>query len=328
MFFSSLFLMFALSGVCLPIIFYQANMYKVDFLSDMQVQSLAKISALKASVTSSTIPVSIMLTTIMANPFDTTILISNYNTFGRVAINIEEEEREEGQSVCSTIEIAPNGVIQKAYPLAGNEKAINIDLFATSQPRDPDSNDDLYKSPNRHENTINIIKDRGMFLNGPLRLAQGYDAIIISKAVFVKGVNADVNFLPLYKAISNCDPAICYNSTSREKVWGIVTGIVKWDMIKQSLQSLESQKNKYAFKLSSFDTKGENEVIFLQSSALYDSALNSNVDPFQTTINTFNLQWSLFVKPVDRNELIPEYRNPLIIAVVVVSVLLSLALYR
>ena len=70
----------------------------------------------------------------------------------------------------SSLQLAPQGIVSKIYPLAGNEKAIGHDLL---------------NDPARRADAIETIKSRKLTLAGPFELLQGGVAVIGRLPVFL-----------------------------------------------------------------------------------------------------------------------------------------------
>jgi PAS domain S-box-containing protein len=77
-----------------------------------------------------------------------------------------------GASDVRVFAIAPGGVIRYLYPLAGNERAQDLDLF-----RDPRTRDDALRT----------LKSRGVTLSPPYELRQGGLGLVARQAVFDRG---------------------------------------------------------------------------------------------------------------------------------------------
>lgn len=77
-----------------------------------------------------------------------------------------------------TLQLAPDGIIQEAYPLAGNESVIGHDLFS-----DPEA-EDLY-----------LAKESGMMaLTGPFLFIQGWKGYVGSLPVYLTAPNGEKVF--------------------------------------------------------------------------------------------------------------------------------------
>lgn len=79
----------------------------------------------------------------------------------------------------SSLQLAPNGVVSKIYPLAGNEKAIGHDLL---------------NDPRRRTEALKTIESRQLTLAGPFELVQGGVAAIGRLPVFLHRDNGEEYF--------------------------------------------------------------------------------------------------------------------------------------
>lgn len=80
-------------------------------------------------------------------------------------------------SVISNLQLAPNGVVQKIYPLQGHEKAIGHNLL----------NDD-----SRRKEAFLAARSNKLTLAGPFTLKQGGEAIVARRPVNINTQNGDV----------------------------------------------------------------------------------------------------------------------------------------
>lgn len=79
----------------------------------------------------------------------------------------------------SNLQLAPNGVISRIYPLAGNEAAIGHDIL---------------KDDRRREEAIDAVRERTLTLAGPFELLQGGTAVIGRNPVFLTQADGGEKF--------------------------------------------------------------------------------------------------------------------------------------
>ena len=126
----------------------------------------------------------------------------------------------------SSLQLAPKGVVQKIYPLKGNEKAIGHDLL---------------KDPKRREEAMKAIQSKKLTLAGPVNLIQGGWATIGRYPVFLhSGTDVD------------------------EQFWGFTIVLIRLDKLIKDVGVYDLIREGYNFKLSKVPSSGE-PVIFLKS---------------------------------------------------------------
>lgn len=231
-------------------------------------------------------------------------ILSDYNS-------IAQEALDASQGACSVVGVGPNGRILVQYPLKGNEKSIGHDLFTKSD-QYGSYQGVSFKYPNRRSDSLKVVAERDVYVTNPQDLVQGYKGMFARLAVFADGVYANETFGHLL-GISDCDVE-CYNSETREKVWGMVSGILRWD----SVGSIFSEKlSSYRYRLSS----GSGSTTILQSDDLISGADFEGITV--KNINVFNLRWQLKVEP-KASTLVPDWRDPVIAVTCFASVAIAL----
>ncbi|GFH17229.1 predicted protein [Haematococcus lacustris] len=80
-----------------------------------------------------------------------------------------------------------------------------------------------------------IISTRQIEFQGPLMLFEGYEAVLCKIPVFIRNVSEGELF-GRPRDIANC--TICYNATTREKFWGSVEVLLRWDTMQAGLDPL------------------------------------------------------------------------------------------
>lgn len=71
----------------------------------------------------------------------------------------------------ATFQLAPNGIIRNAYPFIGNEAVVGMDILQDQE------QDELMK---------NAILNKELYMIGPVKLRQGYEAFILRQPVYTK----------------------------------------------------------------------------------------------------------------------------------------------
>lgn len=125
----------------------------------------------------------------------------------------------------SNLQLAPNGIIQQIYPLAGNEKAIGHNLL---------------KDDARAKEALLAIKSKGLTLAGPFELIQGGTALIGRNPVFLQEGNEEV-------------------------FWGFVSALVFLDDLLASTELDQLDGKGYQFQLSHIHPDTAAREIFYQS---------------------------------------------------------------
>lgn len=103
---------------------------------------------------------------------------------GPVSAHVEDFERFAEHIVgqvrgVHALELAPDGVIRQVYPLAGNERALGIDLLAEEAQR---------------EEALKAIRERSPTIAGPLQLRQGGVGAVVRLAIFTNERTAGERF--------------------------------------------------------------------------------------------------------------------------------------
>ena len=229
---------------------------------------------------------------------------SNFSTILGDYDSIAQEALDASQGACSVVGVAPNGRVLVQYPLKGNEKSIGHDLFVKAD-QYGSYQGVTYKYPNRRTDSLKVVAERDVYVTNPQDLVQGYRGMFARLAVFVDGVYANET------SVSDCDIE-CYNSETREVVWGIVSGILRWD----SVGSIFSEKlSSFRFKLSS----GSTTILQSEDQVSGDDFEGISVK----NINVFNLRWQLVVEPKSTT-LVPDWRDPVIAATCFASIAVAL----
>lgn len=150
-----------------------------------------------------------------------------FNDFDRYSYNLMHSI--EG---ISSLQLAPNGVIDRIYPLAGNEAAIGLDIFS---------------NPKYQEAAELAIKEHKMIAIGPLPLVQGGLAVI------------------------SRSPAYLYKGSQREVFWGFASAIINLNELLASTRLKDLESGGYQYTLSRLDSNTKKNSIFAQSKLSLDS---------------------------------------------------------
>ncbi|MDE8601994.1 EAL domain-containing protein [Marinomonas sp. RSW2] len=124
------------------------------------------------------------------------------------------------------LQLAPDGIIEKIYPLEGNESAIGLDVVSM---------------PRLREEAMLAIKDKRLFALGPVPLVQGGVAVISRAPIFL------------------------YRGTQREIFWGLASAVIYLDNLLEATQLKQLENEGYQYSLSRKHA-GTNEKIILSSS--------------------------------------------------------------
>ncbi|AEF55722.1 bifunctional diguanylate cyclase/phosphodiesterase [Marinomonas posidonica] len=126
------------------------------------------------------------------------------------------------------IQLAPNGIIQKIYPLAGNEKAIGLDII---------------NSTKYHEATQQAIITKKMIAIGPVSLIQGGVAVISRAPIYLN------------------------RGQDNESFWGFASSLVYLDHLIAATQLKELEQDGYQYELWRPHNDKEERITLSSSSA-------------------------------------------------------------
>ncbi|KAG2500643.1 hypothetical protein HYH03_001410 [Edaphochlamys debaryana] len=195
---------------------------------------------------------------------------------------------------------------------------------------------DVIGNPSRREDVYRAITTRAPAINGPLLTAQGFMGAFIRYPIFTGDVDADETFgfryrdsasdLPydqLPASVRSC--AICYNSTTREKWWGLLTVAVNLDSVTKGedayLWQLRSRGYHYEL-VHAMQNGTEAEQLIARVGA---TASLRGSGAVEVDFRVLDSTWTLRVVPSDGFQ--PSWRGPVIAAVVVVSLLVAALLF-
>ena len=136
------------------------------------------------------------------------------------------------------LQLAPDGIIEKIYPLEGNESAIGLDVVSM---------------PRLREEAMLAIKDKRLFALGPVPLVQGGVAVISRAPIFL------------------------YKGTQREIFWGLASAVIYLDNLLEATQLKQLENEGYQYSLSRKHA-GTNEKIILSSSFIPLKDIQASTD--------------------------------------------------
>ncbi|GIL61307.1 hypothetical protein Vafri_15698 [Volvox africanus] len=192
---------------------------------------------------------------------------------------------------------------------------------------------DLLKDPTRRDGILAAIRSREPAVNGPFNLSQGFMGAFVRYPIYVPDVDAnetfgfryrgntsDVPYSQLPASVQSCE--VCYNSTSREKWWGILTVLVNYKEVVngQDAYLANLRKQNLDYELVRPINATHDDVIYRTEgrSSLRDE------DAVTVQVKVINGEWSLRVVP--RGGFEPSWKAPLIAAVIIIAFIISLLL--
>ena len=127
--------------------------------------------------------------------------------------------------VIEAVELAPEGVVSSVYPLQGNEKALELDMF---------SNQERYKYAERS-------RDSGEYtIAGPFELVQGGTGALLFDPVYLNTADGD------------------------GKYWGFVILVLNWDTFVETLQLDKLEYASYRYQIWKKDLVTDEKVSIAQ----------------------------------------------------------------
>ena len=148
-------------------------------------------------------------------------IISSKHTISDEQFNQLASYMKKNKNVIEAYELAPNGIIEKAYPLKGNEKVIGMNTL---------------ELPERQKEA-NIARKSGEYtIAGPYELKQGGTGALL--------------FDPIY-----------INDGNEKKFWGFSILVLNWDAFLEELEVDELEDATYHFKVWKEGNKGKHVTI-------------------------------------------------------------------
>ncbi|KAG2443736.1 hypothetical protein HXX76_002082 [Chlamydomonas incerta] len=201
------------------------------------------------------------------------------------------------------------------------------DVSQVSPPRD------LIGDPTRRDGILNIIRTREPGVNGPFYLVQGFTGAFVRYPIYVPNVSENETFGFRYRENATAIPyaelpasvrscTICYNATTREKWWGLLTVLVNYDEVTNGqdayLATLRKMNYHYAL-VRPINATAEQVIAQVGPSSLRDKVAVT------VEVKVLNAVWYLRVAPASGFE--PSWRDPLIAAVVIISFIIASLLF-
>lgn len=148
-------------------------------------------------------------------------IISSKHTISDEQFNQLASYMKKNKNVIEAYELAPNGIIEKAYPLKGNEKVIGMNTL---------------ELPERQKKA-NIARKSGEYtIAGPYELKQGGTGALL--------------FDPIY-----------INDGNEKKFWGFSILVLNWDAFLEELEVDKLEDATYHFKVWKEGNKGKHVTI-------------------------------------------------------------------
>ncbi|KAG2443738.1 hypothetical protein HXX76_002084 [Chlamydomonas incerta] len=201
------------------------------------------------------------------------------------------------------------------------------DLSQINPPRD------LIGDPTRRDDIYKIIRTRQPGVNGPFWLVQGFTGAFVRYPIFVPDVtetetfgfryrdnSSAIAYSQLPSSVRNC--SICYNATTREKWWGLMTVLVNYDEVTNGqdayLATLRKLNYHYAL-VRPINATAEQVIAQVGPTSLRDE------DAVTVEVKVLNAVWQLRVAMAGGFK--PVWQGPVIAAVVVMSFVVSTLLF-
>ena len=148
-------------------------------------------------------------------------IISSKHTISDEQFNQLASYMKQNKNVIEAYELAPNGIIEKAYPLKGNEKVIGMNTL---------------ELPERQKEA-NIARKSGEYtIAGPYELKQGGTGALL--------------FVPIY-----------INDGNEKKFWGFSILVLNWDAFLEELEVDKLEDATYHFKVWKEGNNGKHVTI-------------------------------------------------------------------
>ncbi|GLC35482.1 hypothetical protein PLESTB_000202500 [Pleodorina starrii] len=205
------------------------------------------------------------------------------------------------------------------------------DITQVAPPRD------LLGDPGRRDDILKIISTREPMVVGPVTLSDNSTGAFVRYPIYISDVSAEETFgfryfypnatstqpLPyseLPASVRNC--SVCYNATSREKWWGLMTVLVNYDAVSSGEDAYLANLRKMGFHYAlvrQVNSTYEQVIAQVGPSSLRDR------DAVTVDVNVVNNMWLLRVSPSGGFE--PPWRGPLIAAVIIIALIISILLF-
>ncbi|KAG2443737.1 hypothetical protein HXX76_002083 [Chlamydomonas incerta] len=197
------------------------------------------------------------------------------------------------------------------------------DLSQINPPRD------LIGDPARRESVRLAIRTAQPAVAGPLRVSQGFTGAFVRYPIYVPNVSENETFGFRYRenataipyselpaSVRNC--SICYNATTREKWWGLMTVLVNYDEVTNGqdayLATLRKLNYHYAL-VRPINATAEQVIAQVGPTSLRDE------DAVTVEVKVLNSVWQLRVAMAGGFK--PVWAGPVIAAVVIMAFIVS-----
>lgn len=148
-------------------------------------------------------------------------IISSKHTISDEQFNQLASYMKKNKNVIEAYELAPNGIIEKAYPLKGNEKVIGMNTL---------------ELPERQKEA-NIARKSGEYtIAGPYELKQGGTGALLFDTIYI-------------------------NDGNEKKFWGFSILVLNWDAFLEELEVDKLEDATYHFKVWKEGNKGKHVTI-------------------------------------------------------------------
>ncbi|KAG2443735.1 hypothetical protein HXX76_002081 [Chlamydomonas incerta] len=201
---------------------------------------------------------------------------------------------------------------------------------------------DLLGDPTRRNDIMKIITTREPQVVGPVLLSNNVSwGTFVRYPIFIRGVDWNETFgfryihpnwngtrepLPyslLPNSVRNCtERGPCYNTTTREKWWGVMTVLIDYNAVTggQDAYLANLRKLGYYYALvRPLNATAEQVIAQVGPSSLRDH------DAVTVDVKVFTTMWQLRVAPQEGFE--PSWRDPLIAAVVIIAFIIASLLF-
>lgn len=142
----------------------------------------------------------------------------------------------------SNLQLAPNGIVRKIHPLAGNVEALGHDILGDRQ---------------RNAEALAAVESGQLTLAGPIKLVQGGVAVIARK--------------PVYLWASDIREVKAVNNDERPPFWGFVSALIMLDKLLDSPTLASLDDKGYSYQFSRIDSRKYTKVHFAEHGELNDA---------------------------------------------------------
>ncbi|GLC47046.1 hypothetical protein PLESTM_002012800 [Pleodorina starrii] len=230
------------------------------------------------------------------------------------------------------LQLLPGGVIEDVVPLAGNERLIGLDVFASTLTGNRDG-------------ALKAVRDHSMTLVGPMTPVQGGNSLIMRMPLFLSGLSSSSAAAELAANASGttaysdgigagvppprspgCGEPCAYDPVTGTMFWGFVSSVVALDAL------LQPQHGANGSRLESLKAMGYRyrvEALGLADDSLRVVAASSRVPtkPVEARVVLPNAEWVVELSPDSDRGWQPAYFGGLLLAVVVLALAFAVLLF-